>query len=1527
MKPTSAHRLVRSGSRAAYLLAVSIAALLASGPARAADNLTWNGAATDDWSTSDTLLNWLNGSAGCYWANGNNAIFGGATASAITLTTPITANKLTFNTNGYTIAGTPTNNLTLSGHIRVESGFTATISAPVTFTQGWQEKSGTGTLILAGAASTSGDGATGEFGIVEGTLRTGNANVLGGLYNLRVQNGSTLDLAGNDDGVRRIWIYDGGTVATGAGTLTFTDADGSNSLESGGYGATSISGHLDLGGGMRKFYGGDSINPLAISAAIAGDSASGINVVGGNRVTAISGAISGDCSIQVNEGSYLSLSGNNSYTGTTTVNGNGVLIAAAPASLPGYNTTDKVTVASGSTLAVGYGATGDWTLPQITTLLSGTNIAAGAILGFDTTNAIDNSASYTPAAGDGRTLAKYGANTLTVNGDNTWPGLWQWNGAKSDYSYVATRVYGGTLVLTGDNRAATSDTMVTNATLSVTTANSLPSGFISLGGDSSTLKLLNDSSTVFNPASAVAIAGNGEEGLGNWKIFVDRAHGGSGVGQNHTLSKVTVGGNQYLTVDGDHGYSLTIDTYEGGMNKIGALVDLTINQLNQNSYFTLVDVASGVNVTVKNGEFNNHQLLMERGTGTMTVTGTISHASLVSVDAGRLIFNGTLPNDASGQMNIRGNGILSGTGTINVPVNVGGSATIAPGDRSLVTPAKGTLTLQNALTLGDSTTTDIRLFSTTDSDKLVQSNLTETITFGGTLNVSQASNFSGTLAADNSWDLFDWTVTPTGTFSTLNLPELSGLTWNTDNLYSDGIISLDVALTPVPQLAISTPANTRVLAGAGKTITGTYGNSGGGTVTATLTDNGGSLTVASFNPPGSQVVGAGSTGLQFTGSISNVGEVGAGKTFSVAFDTATASGTLDVVNQRSFDVGTTTIALGTIHAGATPTGSTVITSSGDHTVTGDASLGSFTPSSTQGLSLTTTDATAFLGAASSQTATYNLSGVITAGILGSASFTSIVAAELDSISNVVVDVTGSAFSGNGKWTSPSSGNWGTGENTNWTDSNGIQAAPGTFAGFGGVDTATFDGTGAGTVISLNGVSPSVKNVAFSGSVGYTIDGTGGDTLTLKADTGSATLSSSSTAAQLISAPLQLASNSMVDVTGSGRLTVSGNIGESASHSLTKSGDGILELTGTTNNYSGGTSVSTGTLLVNNTSGTGAGTAALSVASGGTLGGSGIIGAASTIQGIYAPGNPAVNDGIGIQTFSNGLTYATGSHLQWQLNGNVSTDSIVYPGIRGTTFDGVNVTTGGAFAIAANATLDLSFGGAVDFTNIFWDTAHTWTIADLDLGVDDSNSGVFKVTPVVAGTNNYSPADGSFKVTRVTDPINGKKDVVLNWNLGTPFQLWMLEFDFSAYPGADTTETGDADKDGVTNLNEFAFAGDPADPKNKGLVYGFTADSDAASDPTTAKELILTVAVRAGAAFSAAGAQGAVSTATVDGLDYAIQGSANLTSWDVAVTPVTQLTPPAGLPALPANYQYVSFSLNGSDGLAGKGFLRAQATQP
>lgn len=80
------------------------------------------------------------------------------------------------------------------------------------------------------------------------------------------------------------------------------------------------------------------------------------------------------------------------------------------------------------------------------------------------------------------------------------------------------------------------------------------------------------------------------------------------------------------------------------------------------------------------------------------------------------------------------------------------------------------------------------------------------------------------------------------------------------------------------------------------------------------------------------------------------------------------------------------------------------------------------------------------------------------------------------------------FSGNGTWVGGGS-LWGTGSNSNWTDANGVQAAPGTFGGYTNTDTATFSGSGSVTTISLSGANPSLAALSFS-NTSYTLsDGT------------------------------------------------------------------------------------------------------------------------------------------------------------------------------------------------------------------------------------------------------------------------------------------------------------------------------------------------------------------------------------------------------------------------------------------------------
>jgi hypothetical protein len=164
---------------------------------------------------------------------------------------------------------------------------------------------------------------------------------------------------------------------------------------------------------------------------------------------------------------------------------------------------------------------------------------------------------------------------------------------------------------------------------------------------------------------------------------------------------------------------------------------------------------------------------------------------------------------------------------------------------------------------------------------------------------------------------------------------------------------------------------------------------------------------------------------------------------------------------------------------------------------------------------------------------------------------------------------------------------------------------------------------------------------------------------------------------------------------------------------------------------------------------------------------------------------------------------------------------------------------------------------------------------------------------------------------------------VNISVADAYTNWIKDPDF-AIPADRQGAYDDPDGDGASNLEEFAFGGHPNDPANKGLVFGIQADSSGADG---AKQMILTLAVRNGVTFSipASPEVPTVSDATVDGLNYTIQGSSDLTDWTAPVLPVPEVNP--NLPELPQGYHYASFVLSDSDGLPTRGFLRAMVEMP
>ena len=130
-------------------------------------------------------------------------------------------------------------------------------------------------------------------------------------------------------------------------------------------------------------------------------------------------------------------------------------------------------------------------------------------------------------------------------------------------------------------------------------------------------------------------------------------------------------------------------------------------------------------------------------------------------------------------------------------------------------------------------------------------------------------------------------------------------------------------------------------------------------------------------------------------------------------------------------------------------------------------------------------------------------------------------------------------------------------------------------------------------------------------------------------------------------------------------------------------------------------------------------------------------------------------------------------------------------------------------------------------------------------------------------------------------------------------------------------TADPDDDGATNLEEFAFGGNPENSADQGGGQILTADANA----DTLKDITLTLEVRSDAAFSPSGND--LVSGLIDELTYRIEGSTDLANWDSAVS---EVIPHIGTGSPSSGYVFKTFRLDAGNGLTGKGFLRASVVK-
>jgi len=469
----------------------------------------------------------------------------------------------------------------------------------------------------------------------------------------------------------------GGTGGT-ASALTITGAGGNVVTLAG---ATTYTGATYI----------DQPGTLSLVGTLGAGTGGGTAITNAGTFTETStGIIAGTSSLN-NVAGTTTLSGANTYTGTTTVGG-GVLEFTRPASL--YNgatgswTASNIIVQSGGTLAVQVGAS-NFTSANIATLLGVASSATGgfetgSILGLDTTlgNFTYSSAIANGYSGSTLGLAKLGANTLTLTGANTYTGPTNVNagtlvlGAAGEVlnNTAVTVANGATLVTTPSTGGISIGTAggagltlsggsslllggTTPATAASTTFNTLTlNGNLSIGGSSATAGLTFNLNGTSNDELVVSGAVNfGASGGVITLVEPSSTTAPSGATQTYTLvsagSGLTSGGFTLASLSGI--VSLGGNSYAASLSETGGTTEtLTLNQVTLTYYWTgntsaswsvpgnfATDHTGTVAQTNQLGSTNNVILTADLPSGTHTALQTLDNSYTIN----SLTFSSTSP--------------------------------------------------------------------------------------------------------------------------------------------------------------------------------------------------------------------------------------------------------------------------------------------------------------------------------------------------------------------------------------------------------------------------------------------------------------------------------------------------------------------------------------------------------------------------------------------------------------------------------------------------------------------------------------------------------------------------------------------------------------------------------------------------------------------------------------------------------------------------------------------------------------------
>ncbi|RXZ44441.1 hypothetical protein EBB06_04870 [Crenobacter cavernae] len=953
----------------------------------ASGRLTFTGAGTTTLSGANTY-------------SGGTTIGGGATVKVSTDGALGAANGgLTLN-NG-TLASTATHssarNIALAGNGTLDVAASTTLTENgVISGSGTLSKTGSGTLVLGGSNSNSG-----ATNVNSGTLEAGKAGALSSASATTVASGATLDLNSYDQtvgslaGAGHVTLGSaklrtggdnsstafsgdiggtGGLTQTGSGTLTLSGDNGytgSTSIGSGATLALAGAGDIAASSGVANNGSFDIANTTS-GATIKTLSGNGEVVLGGKTLTlsnanstfvagegndvavsgGFAGAIHGSGGVIVAGGTEI-LSGDNDYTGATTID-NGATLAlsgdgsiAASSGVANNGSFDIANTTSGATIK-SLSGNGDVQLGGKTlTLSAAADTFAGGIHGMGGltvsggTETLSGSSDYTGgttisgggkvqvaadaalgAANGGLTLnngtlsttATHGsARNITLTGNGTFDVLASTtlteNGRISGNGGL-TKDGDGTLVLCGSDYSGS--TMVNAGTLKACKAGALAQTSTSTVAAGATLDLNNYDQSIGS------LAGAGDVTLASAELTTGGDNSSTtfsgDIGGTGGLTKT---GSGTLTLSGDNSYS-GATTVSGGTLQAGKA-----GALSQDSATT---VASGATLDLNNF---NQSVGSLAGAGDVTLgsanlsTGGDSRSSTFS---GGIAGTGGLSKIGSGTLTLSGANTYSGGTAIN-----GGAVQVA--SNGALGAASGGLSLNNGtLKVAESFSTarDIALAGEGRLDVAAGKALSSTGTVSG--NGPLIKNGAGTLTLDGSNSYTGGTVVNEGTLKVAAdaaLGAASGnITLNGGTLQTTASMGTDRRVTLSADSQLLTDEGTTFtqnggIDGAGRLFKGGAGTlvlTGTNTYSGGTTINGGDVQVADGSSLGSGTV------LLNGGTLHTTATLAAGQQVQVSGN-----------SQARVDAGTTALLSGTISDGGS-SGCFNKTGSGTLNMTGSATL-------------------------------------------------------------------------------------------------------------------------------------------------------------------------------------------------------------------------------------------------------------------------------------------------------------------------------------------------------------------------------------------------------------------------------------------------------------------------------------------------------------------------------------------------------------------------------------------------------------